>query len=132
VESSGVTKTCGKGRPKGCGKGAESGQAGVSKTSVRRHARSFHGGAGVHDDIQADCAGAIGSDFVDHAELKPHGLDNGADPLTVHKAVHDLDHRNWCPGKDVTNTALGGRGFTGGHVPDLGHLGSTCAGHQRS
>jgi hypothetical protein len=46
---------------------------------------------------------AFGGGFVDHAKLKPNGLDaqpillgdglvdDRADPLTVHKAVHDLD-----------------------------------------
>jgi hypothetical protein len=67
--------------------------------------RSLHGRAGVHDDIQAGCVGALGGGLVDHAKLKPHGLDakpillgNGlvdhrADPLTVHKAIHDLHRR---------------------------------------
>jgi hypothetical protein len=39
------------------------------------HGRSFHRGADIHDDIQADCADAFGGGLVDHAELKPHGLD---------------------------------------------------------
>jgi hypothetical protein len=57
--------------------------------------------------------GAFGGSLVDHAKLKPHGLDaqpillgNGlvehrADPLTVHKAIHDL-HR----GRDVSKPAI--------------------------
>src|SRR6187551_3259785 len=75
--------------------------------------RSFHGRAGVHDDIKTSCLGALGSGLVDHAKLKPHGLDaqplllgNGlvdhrADPLTVHKAIHDL-HR----GRDISKPVI--------------------------
>jgi hypothetical protein len=73
----------------------------------------FHGGTGIHDDIQAGCAGALGGGFVDHAELKPYGLDaqsillsdgvidNRTDPLTVHEAIHDLDRV-----RDVSKPAI--------------------------
>ena len=63
----------------------------------------LHGRTGIHDDIQAGCVGTLRCGFVDHAQLKPDGLDaqsiplsdglvdDRADPLTVDEAVHDLD-----------------------------------------
>jgi hypothetical protein len=73
----------------------------------------FHGRTGIHDDIQAGCVGALGGGLVDHAELKPYGLDAQSillsdgviddcpDPLAVHEAVHDLDRA-----RDVSEPAI--------------------------
>jgi len=63
----------------------------------------LHGRTGIHNDIQAGCVGTLRCGFVDHAQLKPDGLDaqsillsdglvdDRTDPLTVDEAVHDLD-----------------------------------------
>jgi GNAT superfamily N-acetyltransferase len=63
----------------------------------------FHGRTGIHDDIQAGCVGTLRCGCVDHAQLKPDGLDaqsillsdglvdDRTDPLAVDEAVHDLD-----------------------------------------